>query len=167
MYRRSRCSTALVRAASRQRWKPPGFGCACRPRAPMPVHSGRTTAPPVLFKIADLLGPAPALSEPEAPPNALRVGRRDLPTHLRRLDAGPLDGGRAADPGAPKILYPPDGATVAWDGAAVPLEASGGHGPLRWLVDGRPLAPAAPRRALPWRQGGRGFGRRAASPRTG
>ena len=124
---------------------------------PMPGHSGRTTAAPVLFKIADLLGPAPALSEPEAPPNALRVGRRDLPTHLRRLDAGPLDGGRAADPDAPKILYPPDGATVAWDGAAVPLEASGGHGPLRWLVDGRPLAPAAPRRALYWRPDGLGF----------
>src|SRR3982074_1947124 len=27
---------------------------------PMPGHSGRTTAAPVLFKIADLLGPAPA-----------------------------------------------------------------------------------------------------------
>src|SRR6266550_1485924 len=86
---------------------------------PMPGHSGRTTAAPLLFKIADLLGPAPTLSELEAPPNALRVGRRDLPGHLRRLDAGPLDGSRAGEPGAPKILYPPDGATVAWDGAAV------------------------------------------------
>ena len=123
----------------------------------MPGHSGRTTAAPVLFKIADLLGPAPALSEPEPPPNALRVARRDLPTHLRRLEAGPLDGGRSGDPGAPKILYPPDGATVAWDGAALPLEAAGGRGPLRWLVDGRPLAPAAARRALYWRPDGVGF----------
>src|SRR5436309_13073511 len=47
---------------------------------PMPGNSGRTTAAPVLFKIADLLGPAPALSQPEPPPNALRVARRDLPT---------------------------------------------------------------------------------------
>ena len=124
---------------------------------PMPGNSGRTTAAPLLFKIADLLGPAPTLSEPEPPSNALRVGRRDLPGHLRRLEAGPLDGGRAGDPGAPKILYPPDGATVAWDGAALPLEAAGGRGPLRWLVDGRPLAPAAPRRALYWRPEGLGF----------
>jgi len=124
---------------------------------PMPGHSGRTTAAPLPCKIADLLGPAPTLSEPEPPPNALRVGRRDLPTHLRRLELGPLDGGRAADPGAPKILYPPDGATVAWDGAALPLEAAGGKGPLRWLVDGRPLATAVPRRALYWRPDGLGF----------
>src|SRR3954470_24769275 len=124
---------------------------------PMPGHSGRTTAAPLLFKIADLLGPAPALSEAEPPPNALRAARRDLPTHLRRLDAGPLDGGRAADPGAPKILYPPDRAAVAGDGAALPLEAAGGRGPLRWLIDGRPLAPAAGRRALYWRPEGLGF----------
>jgi penicillin-binding protein 1C len=76
---------------------------------------------------------------------------------LRRLDAGLLGNGRDADPGAPKILYPPDGAIVAWDGAALPLEAAGGHGPLRWLIDGRPLAPAMPRRPLYWRPDGLGF----------
>jgi penicillin-binding protein 1C len=124
---------------------------------PMPGHSGRTTAAPVLFKIADLLGPAPALSAPQPPPNALLLSRRDLPTHLRRLESGPFDNGHASDAGAPKILYPPDGAVVAWDGAAVPLEAAGGHGALRWLVDGRPLAPAATRRALYWRPDGLGF----------
>ena len=57
----------------------------------------------------------------------------------------------------PKILYPPDGAVVSWDGAEVPLEAAGGRGPLRWLVDGRPLAPAASRHALYWRPDGPGF----------
>ncbi|MBV8492564.1 MAG: penicillin-binding protein 1C, partial [Alphaproteobacteria bacterium] len=72
------------------------------------------------------------------------------------LDAKPFDS-RSGDAGAPKILYPPDGAVVAWDGAAVPLEAAGGHGTLRWLVDGRPLAPAAPRRALVWQPDGPGF----------
>jgi penicillin-binding protein 1C len=124
---------------------------------PMPGRSGRTTAAPVLFKIADLLGPAPALSAPQAPPEALRLGRRDLPPGLRRLDAGAADSGRNADPGAPKILYPPDGAVVSWDGAEVPLEATGGRGPLRWLVDGRPLAAARPRRDLYWRPDGAGF----------
>src|SRR4029077_5114386 len=104
-----------------------------------------------------LLGPAQALSAPQAPPEALRLSRRDLPPGLRRLDAGASGSGRNADPGAPKILYPPDGAVVSWDGAEVPLEAAGGRGPLRWLVDGRPLAAAMPRRALYWRPEGLGF----------
>jgi len=122
---------------------------------PMPGNSGRTTAAPVLFKIADLLGPAPAPSR--AGNNSLRTSRRDLPPGLRRLEArSPVNSG-GADPGAPKILYPPDGAVVSWDGAEVPLEAAGGRGPLRWLVDGRPLAPATPRRALYWRPEGPGF----------
>jgi len=38
------------------------------------------------------------------------------------------------DTDGPKILYPPNGAIVAWDGTALPLEAVGGKGPLRWLV---------------------------------
>ena len=76
---------------------------------------------------------------------------------MRHLEPGPFDNSRAGDPGAPKILYPPDGAVVAWDGTAVPLEAAGGKGALRWLVDGRPLAPAAPRHALYWRPDGLGF----------
>jgi len=121
---------------------------------PMPGHSGRTTASPVLFKIADLLGPAPGLSQPAT--DRSRLSHRDLPPGLRRLDAASSDT-RNADAGAPKILYPPDGAVVSWDGAEVPLEAAGGRGPLRWLVDGRPLAPATPRHALYWRPDGPGF----------
>src|SRR5262249_33004234 len=120
---------------------------------PMPGNSGRTTAAPVLFKIADLLGPAPA-AKPSF--DATRMSRKDLPRGLRRLD--PVSASReGADAGAPKILYPPDGGVGGWDGAEVPLEASGGRGPLRWLVDGHPLAPAAPRRPLYWRPEGPGF----------
>jgi len=120
---------------------------------PLPGHSGRVTAAPVLFKIADLLGPAPAKSSEPPPEGALQVSRRELPQALRALTPGPLD---AADGGAPRILYPPDGATLEWDGRTVPLEAAG-KGPLRWLVDGRPLAPGAPRRTLYWEPTGAGF----------
>ncbi len=42
-------------------------------------------------------------------------------------------------------------------GRALPLEAAGGNGPLRWLVDGRPLPPAQPRRTLYWQPAGIGF----------
>jgi penicillin-binding protein 1C len=124
---------------------------------PMPGSSGRVTAAPVLFKIADLIGPAPAERASEPPPGVVRVARRDLPPALRRLDPTPLEAGNARAPGGPAILYPPDGAVVAWDGAALPLEATGGRGPLRWLVDGRPLPQAAPRRTLYWQPDDLGF----------
>ena len=124
---------------------------------PMPGRSGRVTAAPVLFKIADLLGPAPAEAAPEPPPGVLRLARRDLPPALRRLDPAPREGGAGRSAGGPKILYPPDGAVVAWDGASLPLEAAGGKGPLRWLIDGKPLPPAAPRRTLYWQPAEFGF----------
>jgi penicillin-binding protein 1C len=130
---------------------------------PMPGRSGRVTAAPVLFKIADLLGPAPAESAAEPPPGVVRASHRDLPPGLRRLEPAPLEAGHGRDTGreqgGPKILYPPNGAIVAWDGAALPLEASGGRGPLRWLVDGRPLPQAAPHRTLYWQPGDIGFAR--------
>jgi penicillin-binding protein 1C len=124
---------------------------------PLPGQTGRTTAAPVLFKIADLLGPAPAAPAAEPPAGALLVSPRDLPPRLRRLDPGPFETGRNADAGGPKILYPPDGATVAWDGQPLPLEAAGGRSPLRWLIDGRPLPPGPPRRPLYWQPDGLGF----------
>ena len=124
---------------------------------PMPGRSGRTTAAPVLFKIADLLGPVRAEPVAEPPPGVLRVSRRELPPALRRLDPSPHEAGAGRDAAGPKILYPPDGATVAWDGAELALEAAGGSGTLRWLVDGRPLPPASPRRPLYWQPHDAGF----------
>ncbi|HVC51462.1 MAG TPA: penicillin-binding protein 1C [Stellaceae bacterium] len=127
---------------------------------PMPGCSGLVTAAPILFKIADLLGP-PATNLPPKPPppGALLVSRRDLPPRLQRLDIGPAERGARASAGGPKILYPPNGSTVAWDGGEVPLEAAGGKGPLRWLVDGRPLSPVPPHHETAWRPAGIGFTR--------
>jgi penicillin-binding protein 1C len=133
---------------------------------PMPGISGITTAAPVLFKIADLLGPAAASEAPKPPPGALLVARRDLPPRLQRLDPGPAErAGREA--GGPKILYPPDGSTVEWHGESVPLEASGGRTPLRWLADGKPLPPGEPRRELFWSPDGVGFTRLTVIDATG
>jgi len=124
---------------------------------PVPGMSGRTTAAPVVFKIADLLGSPAARGGPKPPPSgALLVARRNLPPGLQRLDPGPAErAGR--DPGGPRILYPPDGSRVEWHGEEVPLEASGGLGPLRWLADGRLLPPGQPRRDLYWSPSGVGF----------
>ncbi|HWD59247.1 MAG TPA: penicillin-binding protein 1C, partial [Stellaceae bacterium] len=124
---------------------------------PMPGITGRTTAAPVVFKIADLLGPPTMESRPKPPPpGALIVARRNLPPALQRLDPG-LAERAGRDAGGPKILYPPNGATVEWHGEPVPLEASGGTGRLRWLADGRPLPQGQPRRELYWSPPGVGF----------
>jgi penicillin-binding protein 1C len=123
---------------------------------PMPGRSGRQTAAPVLFKIADLLGPASPRNIAPPPAGALLAGRNDLPPRLRRLDPGPL--AQAAAPnGAPKIVYPPDGALIEWRGEELSLDAIGGKQPLLWLVNGKPLPPGPPRRPIYWQPEGIGF----------
>jgi penicillin-binding protein 1C len=122
----------------------------------MPGRSGRLTAAPILFKLADLLGPALPRSEPPPPRGALLASRNDLPARLQRLDAGPLP--RAAtSAGGPQIVYPPDGALIEWRGEELPLEAVGGRRPFRWLVDGKPLPSTPPRRPIYWHPEGVGF----------
>jgi penicillin-binding protein 1C len=121
---------------------------------PMPGHSGRLTAAPILFKIADLLGPSLPRDASRPPLGALLVERKDLPPRLRRLEPGMPATSRARDP---EIVYPPDGALIDWHGEEVPLEAIGGKEPLRWLVDGRPLQPEAPRHEVYWQPAGIGF----------
>jgi penicillin-binding protein 1C len=121
---------------------------------PMPGHSGRLTAAPVLFKIADLLGPSRSSSPAPPPSGAVLVGREGLPPRLRRLEPGMPGTSRVR---GPEIVYPPDGALIDWHGEEVPLEAIGGKQPLRWLVDGRPLKPEAPRNEVYWQPAGIGF----------
>jgi penicillin-binding protein 1C len=123
---------------------------------PMPGHSGRLTAAPVLFKIADLLGPAMPRSEASPPPGALLAARNDLPARLQRLDPSPLHRA-AASTGGPQIVYPPDGALIEWRGEELPLEAVGGKPPFRWLVDGKPLQSTPPRRPIYWQPESVGF----------
>jgi penicillin-binding protein 1C len=123
---------------------------------PMPGRSGRLTAAPVLFKIADLLGPPQLERAWLAPAGALLIGRNDLPPRLRRLDPGPR-AQASSQTGGPKIVYPPDGALIEWHGEELALEATGGKRPLQWLVEGKPLTPDLPRRPVFWLPEGIGF----------
>jgi penicillin-binding protein 1C len=123
---------------------------------PMPGRSGRLTAAPVLFKIADLLGPSPSRTAVPPPPGALLVGRNALPPRLRQLDPGPL-ASASSETGGLRIVYPPDGALIEWHGEELPLEAAGGKRPLQWLVDGRPLPFDLPRRPIYWQPESIGF----------
>jgi penicillin-binding protein 1C len=125
---------------------------------PMPGRSGRLTAAPILFKIADLLGPAMPRTEAPPPAGVLLTARNDLPARLQRLDRSPLPG-TAASAGGPQIVYPPDGALIEWRGEELPLEAVGGRRPFRWLVDGKPLPSTPPRRPIYWQPEGVGFAR--------
>jgi len=73
---------------------------------------------------------------------------------LRRLEPGTLGTPQAR---GLEIVYPPDGSLIEWHGEDVPLEAIGGKQPLRWLVDGRPSKPQAPRHEIYWQPEGIGF----------
>src|SRR6185437_6687553 len=103
--------------------------------------------PVATWYVNDILSAAPP------PPGVLPAGvRRARPLAFK---TGTSYGFR--DACGPKILCPPDGATVEWHGEGVPLEASGGRAPLRWLADGKPLPADRPRRTLYWTPRGVGF----------
>ena len=101
--------------------------------AARPGELGRQSALPILLKAFSRL-PAEDNVSPPAPADVLRVASwRDLPPRLRSL-------GPTAEPGNLRIAYPPADARLQLAAReAVPLSARGGHGKLRWLVDGRPL----------------------------
>jgi penicillin-binding protein 1C len=109
------------------------------------ICNGPGGAAPLLFRLFDLLPPAPlptsGPADRTAPPALVRI---DRPAEARE------DSGLA-------IAFPPDGATVEAGPRPLVLEASGGTRPFRWLVDGRPLPVAGWRRSQPWAPDGDGF----------
>ena len=116
--------------------------------SPSPGHYGRNTAAPLLFRVFDLL---PESTTPPAalPAGVLQVSRDQLPERLRYFHTRPAAETASAPPLG--ITFPVAGSTVELperDGglAELPLTAKGGVKPLRWLVNGRPLA------ADPWRR---------------
>jgi penicillin-binding protein 1C len=99
-----------------------------------PGQLGRLSALPILFKAFGRLPGEDNRAKP-APVDALRVAsHRDLPPRMRTM------GPSGATSGAPRIAYPPPDARIELGATeAVTLNALGGTGRLRWLVDGRPL----------------------------
>ncbi len=129
--------------------------------SPSPGHYGRNTAAPLLFRVFGLL-PEPA-TPPAAPPTGvLQASRDQLPERLRYFHTRPA----AETVNAPPlgITFPVAGSTVELlerDGALaeLPLSAKGGVRPLRWLVNGRPLAADPWRREAFWPPDGVGLAR--------
>ena len=129
--------------------------------SPSPGHYGRNTAAPLLFQVFDLLPDSGAW--PATPPaGALQVGRDRLPERLRYFRTRPAPETVQAPP--LRITFPVGGSTVELPGrdaalAELPLTAKGGVKPLRWLVNGRPLAAAPWRREAYWPPDGEGLAR--------
>ena len=101
---------------------------------PRPGQLGRLSALPILFKAFGRLPGEDNRAKP-APVDALRVAsHRDLPPRMRTMSPNGTAGG------APRIAYPPPDARIELGAReTVALDALGGTGRLRWLVDGRPL----------------------------
>lgn len=118
-------------------------------------RTGGRQAAPLLYDVFDLLAPADGPLPP--PPAGVVVARtEDLPPPLRRFRTrGEMEIALLAPDSEFEIAFPPDGATVematAADGTAtLALRANGGRKPLRWLVDGRPIAVSPFKRAASW-----------------
>lgn len=101
---------------------------------PRPGQLGRLSALPVLFKAYGRL-PGEDNRTIRPPADAIKVAsHRELPPRMRTL--APY----SETSGGPRIAYPPADARIELAAReAVPLNAMGGQGRLRWLVDGRPL----------------------------
>lgn len=109
-----------------------------------PGHIGRNDAAPLLLKIYDLLPPEPGTPSPP-PSDAWWVQNAEqLPAALQRFRASGrmVAGLKRIQP--PRISFPPNGATVSIPDRdspePMPLKATGGRGPLQWVVNGRPVA---------------------------
>jgi penicillin-binding protein 1C len=101
---------------------------------PRPGQLGRLSALPILFKAYGRL-PAEDNRTIRPPADAIKVAsHRELPPRMRTLVP------YSETTGGPRIAYPPADARIELAAReAVVLNAMGGQGRLRWLVDGRPL----------------------------
>jgi penicillin-binding protein 1C len=130
---------------------------------PVPGMIGRAVAAPIVF---DAFARAAPKIEPlhAAPAGAIIASTARLPLPLRRFTpAGEMRTFAASEPPL-KITFPMNGAQLALerDGPLSPLQplvikTSGGNGPYRFLVDGRPLGEADFRNAAFWQPQGPGF----------
>lgn len=106
--------------------------------------TGRDAALPLLFDVADLVGAPPTAPRPIAPKSA--------PGALQRLQT-------VADEG-PRLIFPPDGATVQVEGLGQGSRglvlAAGGEN-LSWYVNGAPLSQDAVSGKPVWRPPAAGF----------
>ncbi len=118
-------------------------------------RTGSRQAAPLLYDVFDLLAPDAEASGPP-PAGVIEARTEDLPPPLRRFRTrGDIEIALLTPDSDFEIAFPPDGATIEMaaddDGTAtLALRANGGRKPLRWLIDGRPIAVSPFKRAASW-----------------
>jgi penicillin-binding protein 1C len=125
--------------------------------APVPGLVGRSAAAPILFDAFARSGLAP-MPLAHAPKGALFASTGKLPPPLQRFN---LARGLSETAEPPRIMYPPDGASIeVADGHSsdpVALKIAGGAAPLTVMVNGVPLVQKDGRRTLFFQPDGPGF----------
>jgi penicillin-binding protein 1C len=123
---------------------------------PVAGLTGRGVAAPILFDAFARLG-WPIAPRDAAPAGALVMSSLKLPKPLQRFRPG--SAALADDP--PRIMFPPDGASLEATDAAQPgpfaMKISGGAGPLTVLVNGVPVPAQSGRKTVFFEPDGRGF----------
>jgi len=121
---------------------------------PVPGAFGGDLAAPVLFEAFQRLKPE-ADPLPPPPPETLMLATAQLPQPLRRF-IGRNAVFRAA-PDAPKLTFPPNGATLAQLDGVVPVKVRDGTPPFSWLANGQLIEAGVYRRETTLPNLGRGF----------
>ena len=105
--------------------------------SPVPGAFGGDLAAPVLFQAFQRLAPQ-TTPLPPPPPGVLQVTHDELPPPLRQFRRrGP--GALLPDATAPRLAFPPEGATLDLGGASLPVRVDRGTPPFTWLVNGAPV----------------------------
>lgn len=121
---------------------------------PVPGVFGGDLAAPVLFEAFGRLKPAfdPL---PPPPPETLIVASADLPKPLQRFRS--RQAAFEAEPDAPELLFPPDGARLSAVGEPLVVKLRGGASPFLVLADGQPVVSGQFVREFEIPNPGRGF----------
>jgi penicillin-binding protein 1C len=100
-----------------------------------------------LLKVFDLLPPEGRAPAPIPEGAFMAQNAEQLPPALQRFRSNTRLAAGLKRVQPPRISFPPNGATVSVENFAkpdpLPLKAQGGRAPLRWVVNGLPLAESA------------------------
>ncbi|MGR3615541.1 MAG: penicillin-binding protein 1C [Paracoccaceae bacterium] len=121
---------------------------------PVPGVFGAELAAPLLFEAFGRLKPV-MRPLPGPPPETLIVGAADLPQPLQRFR--PRQAVFDAEPNAPELLFPPDGARLAGGEDLLVIKVRGGTSPFIILANGAPIATRQYTREFEVPNPGRGF----------
>jgi penicillin-binding protein 1C len=103
---------------------------------PVPGAFGGDLAAPLLFEAFARL--KPELERlPPPPPGTLIVSNTALPQPLKRFRS--RDAVFQADPNAPELAFPPDGATIDAASGDLVVKVRNGRPPFTWLANGMPV----------------------------